>query len=250
MIAITFALPEESKDLRRALENSRLVRKGVAGPLLTGSLQGANVAIAHTGIGREAALQTARDLLRDYQPSLLISSGFAGGLSRELRVGDVVFDAAETRSTAPNTTGLFAGRITTSEHVIETPAGKIALREATGALAVDMESSAISAACRETGTPFVCIRGISDAVSDRLPVPMPHWFDLEKQRPRPLGLVLFLLSHPSRILPFGSFLRGLPLARRAMTDAILAFVERSISPGANRVESAPAAEPSSAASDD
>jgi adenosylhomocysteine nucleosidase len=225
MIAVTFALPQESKDLRRELQEVRIVGKGQAGDVFTGLLRGAPIVLVHTGVGPRAALSATRNLLERFQPKLLISSGFAGGLSDELEVGDVVFDPRATQLAMARAARLFVGRIATSARALESPANKAAFRKETGAVAVDMESSAIAEACGGTATPFVCMRGVSDAAADPLPVPMAHWFDLDGQRPRPLGLLRFLAAHPGRIIRFARFLSGLPKARKAMTAAIVAFVE-------------------------
>jgi adenosylhomocysteine nucleosidase len=161
------------------------------------------------------------------QPKLLISSGFAGALSPDLRVGSVVFDARDTAHSGLDelVAECVAGKIHTAERAIESPADKAALARETGALAVDMETASIASVCAETGIPVVGIRGVSDAATDPLPVPMPHWFDLERQRPRPVGLVCYLAKNPGSIGPFARFVGGLSCARSAMTGAVIIFME-------------------------
>ena len=62
MIAVTFALPGESRDFRRLLSH-----------------QGHEVAVLHTGVGEKICRSRLGPWL-DAQPfDLLISSGFAGG---------------------------------------------------------------------------------------------------------------------------------------------------------------------------
>jgi hypothetical protein len=73
------------------------------------------------------------------------------------------------------------------------------------------------------------VRAISDGASDPLPVPLPAWYDLQAQRPRPAVLVGYLLTHPGAILPFIRFLRGLPAAQRALAEFLNAFLAEKAS---------------------
>jgi hypothetical protein len=72
----------------------------------------------------------------------------------------------------------------------------------------------------------VAVRAISDAVDFALPVPLEEWFDLAKQRPRVSRLLWFLARHPRRIAPFAGFVRGLPKARRALAEALVAVIRQ------------------------
>lgn len=233
MIAVTFALPEESKDLRRELREAAELEPTKAGPVVRGLVRGVEVVITHTGVGMEAASKAAERVLREFQPSVVISSGFAGALAGELRVGDVVFDARGEARFAGLDAQLprcFAGKLVTRSQAAETLPEKAALRKETSAIAVDMETAAIASACDHANVPLVCIRGISDAAGDPLPVPMAHWFDMERQRPRPWSLLRFLARNPGKLLPFVKFVRGLPRAREAMTHALLIFIEKNLRP--------------------
>lgn len=201
MIAVIFALPEESKDLRRLCRNRR------------------DIVIEHTGIGAEAARTGMLRILAEHRPSLVIGSGFAGALQPGLRTGDVVADRRGLDLPLP--IGVREGRFATAPCALETPADKAAFGRTTGALAVEMESEAGGRVCDESGVPFIILRGISDAVDEALPVPMEHWFDLQKQRPRPAALLLFLALHPGRLLAFIRFMHGLAKPRAALARAIV-----------------------------
>lgn len=231
MIAVTFALPEESQDFRRKLREVEDLEPTKAGPVLTGLLHNMTVVLFHTGVGMEAAAEAGESLFRRFQPSVVISSGFAGALAKELRVGDVVFDAREHARFS----GLdalvprcFAGKLVSRSQAAETLADKAALHRETGAMAVDMETAAIASACDRAKVPLVSIRGISDAAGEPLPVPMAHWFDMELQRPRPWSLLRFLARNPGKLGGFVKFVRGLPRAREAMTHALLIFIEENL----------------------
>jgi adenosylhomocysteine nucleosidase len=64
---------------------------------------------------------------------------------------------------------MHVGRLLTVDRLIDDPADKRRLAQATGAIALDMETFAVASVCRRAATPFIAIRVVSDAVDDRLP---------------------------------------------------------------------------------
>ena len=217
MIVITFAIPDESRDFRRAMRGL-----GRLEDWTTGKLGAAEVLLAHTGVGLDAAREAMARVLARCQPGCVIAAGFAGALDLALRVGDVIvaenFSAPELLACChfPHR----RGALSSQPHPMETAAAKHALATATGAIAVDMETSAIAAECARAGVPLLAIRAISDAAADPLPVPFAEWFDTARQRPRPLHLMGYLARHPTAFGPFVRFVRGLPRARFALSRAV------------------------------
>src|SRR6266571_9220986 len=89
MIAVTFALPAESSDFLRHLRNqSRTDRSGIR--TIRGTIDDRAVEVLHTGVGEKVCRQRVAEFLQDQQFDLLISSGFAGALNDELKVGDLL----------------------------------------------------------------------------------------------------------------------------------------------------------------
>lgn len=242
-----FALPQESRDFVRRLRGKSA---DGAGPWMVGELGGEEIVVAHTGIGMTCAAEKTRALLAAHRPGWLISAGFAGGLDPELKVGDIVvatnFSAPELLARAKrrpstaqpcdgagcsdrNDSGgaprVFPGPLVTSRHAIECFAEKSQLARETGALAVDMETSAIAGECAKSGVPMLAVRVISDCAATPLAVPFACSYDLVRQRPRPLRLTVFLAGHPSRIAPFARFVAGLAPARRALTHFLHSLIE-------------------------
>ncbi len=57
---------------------------------LTGTLNGQNVVIARTGVGKVNAAMTATLLIEHFRPNRVIFTGVAGGLNPGLQIGDIV----------------------------------------------------------------------------------------------------------------------------------------------------------------
>ena len=228
MIAVTFALPQESRDFRHALRHASAVGPG----LLLGNVGNEEILLAHTGVGPAAAARNVAALLAWQRPRLLLSTGFAGGLDPRLAAGDLLvatnFSApalvAPGRALLAGNPRAHFGELTSQPHPAETVAEKAALAASTGALGVDMETAAIAAACARAGVPLLAVRAISDPAREPLPVPFAEWFDLAAQRPRPLALVRYLAHHRAQIGPFVRFVRGLIPAREAFTRFLTRFI--------------------------
>lgn len=194
--------------------------------MVEGKLGARSIMVIHTGIGAEAARRRTEELLQAQRPRLAISAGFAGGLHPELQVGDVVVDlraAADATQFQP-TSRWRLGKMKTVAQALESAAEKAELGRRTGALAVEMETGIIAEVCSRFGAPLIAVRSISDTVTDALPVPLEHWFDLERQRPRIGGLLWYLALHPGRVGPFIRFVGGLGAARAGLAAALCAVI--------------------------
>ena len=234
MIAVTFALPQESRDFRHALRHATAVDAGTR-TFLLGNIGLEEVLVGHTGVGSAAAAENSAALLAWHRPRMLISTGFAGGLDPRLATGDLLiatnFSApalvAQSRALLAGDPHAFFGALTSQPHTAESVAEKSTLAAATGTLGVDMETASVAAACARAGVPLLAVRAISDSALEPLPVPFAEWFDLAAQRPRPFALVKFLARHPAQISPFARFVRNLTPARHAFTRFVSAFIADS-----------------------
>jgi adenosylhomocysteine nucleosidase len=126
-----------------------------------------------------------RTLEKKTEVSGLISMGFCGALDPALRVGDRITNIDEIYST---------------DHVVVTAAEKRALRNKTGAAAVDMESAAVAAKASEWGVPFHCVRAVSDIASDDLPLDFNLYRDSEGRFGR-TRIALAALARPFSAVP-------------------------------------------------
>ncbi|GLY10041.1 5'-methylthioadenosine/S-adenosylhomocysteine nucleosidase [Bacillus badius] len=196
-IAIIGAMEEEVVILREQMEN-RKVETIANSEFTTGTLNGADVVLLRSGIGKVNAAMTTAILLQHFRPDAVINTGSAGGLNPELNVGDVVI-SAEVRhhdvdvtafgyeyGQVPQLPAAFAadeklvniaaecaaedreeqvvkGLIATGDSFMSDPERVLAIGEKfTGLQAVEMEAAAIAQVAYQFGTPFVVIRSISD----------------------------------------------------------------------------------------
>ena len=173
---ICFALKEEAAPFR----------KMAAGTVA--AAQAASILI--TGIGRRNAEKSLREFLATHSPELVLTCGFAGGLNPDLKLGDVIFELMDRRGelhepqiekkvgdsqSSPlreklSATGAKPAKFFCTDRIATTVAEKKKLRAETGADAVEMESAAIHAVCRERGITCATIRVISDTASEDLPL--------------------------------------------------------------------------------
>ena len=120
---------------------------------------------------------------------MILSIGLCGALDPELNVNDIVGD----HPLCPH-----FGAIHSVDRFIHTAAAKRVLRAETGALAVDMESSAIKAHAAAAVKPFFAIRAVSDTAREDFRLDFNAYRDSEGRFSRP-RLVLGALRHPRAI---------------------------------------------------
>jgi adenosylhomocysteine nucleosidase len=145
--------------------------------------------------------------IRCYRPDLIISAGFGGGLQPDVEDGNIVVgteilelrrdqgdqimwdtthkpvqpsrihgdDSGELR--------VHYGKIMTTDEMILRAENKARIGRATGALAVDMETSAVAAVCGARKTDFLAVRCITDNVHEDLPHEFNDFFVLGQLRP-------------------------------------------------------------------
>jgi adenosylhomocysteine nucleosidase len=127
--------------------------------------------LLRTGIGRRNARKSVEAELARARPGLVLTCGFAGALGPERAIGDVLFESSDpSLSQKLVQAGAKPGKFVCADRVATTAAEKQALRSETGADAVEMESEAIHAVCRERGIPCATVRVISDIASEDLPL--------------------------------------------------------------------------------
>jgi adenosylhomocysteine nucleosidase len=194
-LALVVALPEEARGILKAGKWQRVSSSASLATYL-GHVGGVAAVLAVSGMGKAKAEATTREVIAQHHPNAVISLGFAGGLAGGLAAGDIVVaetlmsaDTAQgqtlhvTESLASNTELVLAaqnvltnqainhqsGSCLTTSQVASHSEDKAALRKATGALVVDMESYWIGRVCDEHAVPFLAVRAIIDTLEHQLP---------------------------------------------------------------------------------
>lgn len=195
------AMEEEVTLLRDKIDNRQTLN--IAGcEIYTGTLNGVEVALLKSGIGKVSAAMGATLLLEHCKPDVIINTGSAGGLAPSLKVGDIVVSDEVRYHDADVTAfgyeyGQMAGcpaafkadekLIAAAQETIE----KLNLHAVRGlvvsgdafingsvnlakirhnfpqAVAVEMEATAIGHVCHNFGVPFVVVRAISDVADQQ-----------------------------------------------------------------------------------
>ncbi len=200
-VGIIGAMEEEVTLLRDKIENRQTL--SIAGSeIYTGTLNGVEIALLKSGIGKVAAAMGATLLLERCKPDVIINTGSAGGLESTLKVGDIVVsdevryhDADVTAfgyefGQLPGCPAGFAaddkliaaaescikqlnlhavrGLVISGDAFIN---GSVALAKIRHnfpkAVAVEMEATAIAHVCHNFKTPFVVVRAISDVADQQ-----------------------------------------------------------------------------------
>jgi len=220
VIAILVAVKQELRPILQLADTEHIVRQEHL-DFHEGTLGGQPVALLALGVGKECARIAAEITIRCYRPDLVISAGFGGGLADGIEDGDIVVGTdvlelygemgdqlrweATHRSTAlslPNTlkegSRVHFGRIITTDEMVLRAANKVRLGKATGALSVDMETSAVAAVCAAHETGFLAIRCITDNNHENLPDEFNDFFVLgQLQKGRVLRTCL---RHPREFI--------------------------------------------------
>lgn len=170
-IAIVCAMDRELKPFTKNWKQSEIEFQGRSFQVLEQHLGSENLVAVAGGIGTSSAELATRSVVKKYQPEMLVSAGFAGGLVRSLKVGcvitpDMIVDARSGNEyrCAPMQDFVASG-ILVSAAEIAGAESKRELAERFHALAVDMEASAVAQVARDAGIGFFCVKAISDEFS-------------------------------------------------------------------------------------
>lgn len=200
-IGIIAAMEEEFSLLLGNLENAATTAFGQF-TYHTGLIDGMEVALLLSGIGKVNAAVGTTLLLDKFKPDYLVNTGVAGGVSDEVQIGDVVisseachYDAdatafkykigqipqmpstytadrllsrlAEKAGNSCNNITIHHGPILSGDSFIHTPQQVAYLDEHfPGVMAVEMEGAAVAQTTFLFDVPFVLIRSISDKVRE------------------------------------------------------------------------------------
>lgn len=195
-VGIIGAMEQEVTLLRDRIENRETIQRAGC-EIYIGRLNGVDVALLKSGIGKVSAALGTTLLLEHCRPDVVINTGSAGGLAATLKVGDIVvsdevryhdadvtafgyepgqmagcpaaFAADETLITlAQNAIAALdlnavRGLIVSGDAFINGAEPLARIRKTfPQAIAVEMEATAIAHVCHQFAVPFVIVRAISD----------------------------------------------------------------------------------------
>jgi nucleoside phosphorylase len=166
-ILVTFALRQEGVSFERRLPQ----RKAISG-LVLGRLNSQEVAVSWLGIGVRHDVQFTK-ILSDFRFDLVINSGFAGAVHRELEPGDFVlsenFSSPEWLNRLRTNSVFEASGRFVSVNAIADPETKMRIAREGNVVALDMESSRVASVCRKLFVPLISARMISDGHDEGIP---------------------------------------------------------------------------------
>jgi adenosylhomocysteine nucleosidase len=188
---------------------------------------------ACAGAGVEAAARAFAEVERAFAEaekpgpvSFVISTGWAGALSEEFKLGRTYFVSGviDARSGERFRPAIWQEELwlVTSPRVAGA-AEKQRLAAAYGAGLVDMEAAGVARLAQMRGIPFYCVKGISDGYRDQLPdfnrfISANGKFSL-------IRFILFALLRPWRWLALARMGENSRVAAEAIKEAILDFLD-------------------------
>lgn len=203
-IGVIGAMDAEVRDLEARLDG-RVDETRMGLTFRTGRLEGVDVVIVQSGVGKVNAALCAQCLALVYKVDAIINTGIAGAIDKRLRVGDFVvstdalyhdMDAtyfgykpsqipgmkvwdfpadeklvslfAEAFAALPGKEKgkMLAGRVASGDQFIASPEAKKRVDDACHPLCCEMEGAAIAHAAYVNGVPFVIVRCLSDQADD------------------------------------------------------------------------------------
>ncbi|OZT86528.1 5'-methylthioadenosine/S-adenosylhomocysteine nucleosidase [Vibrio sp. 03_296] len=212
-VGIIGAMQQEVAILKEAMTNAQTVSKAGC-TFYSGQINGVEVVLLQSGIGKVAAAIGTTILLDEYQPDMVLNTGSAGGFDSSLNLGDVVISTEVRHHDADVTAfgyemGQMAGQpaafiadeklMNLAEKALEQMDGQHAVRGliCTGdafvctaerqafirqhfpsVIAVEMEASAIAQTCHQFKVPFVVVRAISDVADKESPMSFEEFLPL------------------------------------------------------------------------
>jgi len=133
-------------------------------------LERGDVSLLCGGIGGKHAEVAARWAIASLRPAVVMSVGFAGALTADCKVGDVITPATVIdANTGESFLARGGGGVLVSNAGVLAESGKRQLAARYGAEAVDMEAAAVARVAQERGIPFFAVKAISDEVGFAMP---------------------------------------------------------------------------------
>ena len=209
MLGIIGAMDEEVAMIKAQLTDVQ-VESRAAMDFYKGKLEGKEVVVVRSGIGKVNAAMCTQILADIYSVTGVVNTGIAGSLKAEIDIGDIVLSsdalqhdmdatgfgyepgqiprvetlafkadeglinlAEECCSRVNPDIHTFVGRVVTGDQFISDKEKKKWLTDTCGGYCTEMEGAAIAQACYLNSIPFLIVRAISDKADDSASVDYP-----------------------------------------------------------------------------
>lgn len=244
MLALLGAMEEEITKLQRHMVLQEAFTR-LDCHMYRGKYRDKTVLLGQTGLGKERAEAATRFVLEHYPVTAVISFGFAGGLTEESKIGDVIicstlYAANEQIHKEPQPenpcysddslvspvlqamestrTRFRQGSSVTVVRPALSPEAKLVLGQTFHADVVDMESYWVARVASDRHIPFLAIRAISDTIWDNLP-PCDQILDAGGSWQLKKALV-YLVTHPQHLIKLFALSKKMRQARKNLTEVI------------------------------
>lgn len=165
-----------------------------------GEIGGVGAVCCECGVGKVNAAMSTQLMIDLFHPDVIVNSGIAGSLSRDIRIGDVVIsddcvehdmdgtemgdppgqiwfndekridlpadkavaDRLEQACAVLEDTAVFRGRIASGDVFVAAHEKRQRIADLFGAIACEMEGAAVGHVCYRNGVPYAVLRCISD----------------------------------------------------------------------------------------
>lgn len=233
MIALISATWDEITLLKRDVQ---VTEEGSNGDLeyRIGELSRQPILLAVAGVGIRRARTGTSFIIQKFKPRILISAGFGGALSPDLKVGDIVVGESVISLRKNEKKELFSdlpfskieynkGALLTESRFINKPEEKKRLFKASNALVVDMETWGVVEAALQSGIPVASVRSVSDESHEELPDMGAIYgnngeVDIDKAS-------AYFLSDPSLIAPYFKFrFKNSPRASQSLSKFLSSLI--------------------------
>lgn len=183
-----------------------------------GDINSTNYILVKCGVGKVNAARTTQILIDNFEISLIINIGSAGGINEKLKIGDIVigerlvqhdFDVTafgrekgyisdtgkffysnknlieefnKKLTTSNEDFNVLLGTIATGDVFITKLSQKEAIKEEFNCDCIEMEGAAIAQVCNLDNIPFIVIRGISDVPNEKNNIDFETYLDIVSKR--------------------------------------------------------------------
>jgi len=240
-LAIFSAFPHEIGPLVKNLNAAR-ISTILPFTLFRAHYASGEVIVVQTGMGTRHAETSLDYVIKEYSPTMILSSGFGGALYDNAAIGELIWasrvllmnNGVRDTMDLPDSDHLFGrlsqklaiqkGSIVTLKRWMKKPEIKRALSEPLFFPVCDMETFPLAKATITRGLPFVAIRSITDRSHEEIPPELLSVSD-ESGNYRLSCAMNVLLGNPSLIPRAITLGRNSAIASRNLWRAVKALIE-------------------------